>query len=74
MGLSLSIVHMLGIFSQSWITRHITHMSQAVAKKKWHILDDLFIEAMNLHLVFSKCLATGILFLWNFYGRKKIIF
>jgi putative flippase GtrA len=34
----------------------------------------LFIEAMNLHLVFAKCLATGILFLWNFYGRKKIIF
>ena len=34
----------------------------------------LFIEAMNLHLVFSKCLATGILFFWNFYGRKKIIF
>ena len=34
----------------------------------------LFIEAMNLHLVFAKCLATCILFLWNFYGRKKIIF
>ena len=45
MGLSLSIVHMLGIFSQSWITRHITHMSQAVAKKKWHILDDIFKKA-----------------------------
>ena len=34
----------------------------------------LFIEAMKLHLVFSKCIATGILFLWNFYGRKKLIF
>lgn len=34
----------------------------------------LFIEAMHLNLVFAKCLTTGILFFWNFYGRKKIIF
>jgi O-antigen/teichoic acid export membrane protein len=45
MGLSLSIVHMLGIFSQSWITRHITHMSHAAAKKNWLILDDIFKKA-----------------------------
>jgi putative flippase GtrA len=34
----------------------------------------LFIEKMNLHLVISKCLTTGMLFLWNYYGRKKFVF
>ena len=33
-----------------------------------------FIEVIDLHLVSSKCLATGILFLWNYYGRKRFIF
>jgi putative flippase GtrA len=34
----------------------------------------LCIETMHLHLVVSKCLTTGILFLWNYYGRKRFIF
>jgi len=42
MGLSLTIAHMIGILSQSWITRRVPMMSQAVAKKEWHILDNLF--------------------------------
>ena len=33
-----------------------------------------FIEVIDLHLVFSKFLATGILFLWNYYGRKRFVF
>jgi O-antigen/teichoic acid export membrane protein len=42
MGISLTIAHMLGILSQSWMTRRVPHMSQAAAKKDWQILDDLF--------------------------------
>ena len=42
MGLSLTIAHMLGLLSQSWFTRRVPYMSQAAAKKEWHILDDLF--------------------------------
>jgi hypothetical protein len=42
MGLSLTIAHMLGLLSQSWITRRVPYMSQAAAKKEWQILDDLF--------------------------------
>lgn len=34
----------------------------------------LFIEKMNIHLVISKCLTTGMLFLWNYFGRKRFIF
>ena len=34
----------------------------------------IFIEKMNLHLVISKCLTTGMLFLWNYYGRRIFIF
>jgi putative flippase GtrA len=34
----------------------------------------LFIEKINLDLIISKCLTISLLFLWNYYGRKKIIF
>jgi putative flippase GtrA len=34
----------------------------------------LFIEKINLDLFLSKCLATSLIFLWNYYGRKKFIF
>jgi len=34
----------------------------------------LFIDKMNLHIVLSKCLATILLFLWNYFGRKKFVF
>jgi hypothetical protein len=42
MGLSLTIVHMLGIVSQSWIARRVPMMSQAVVRREWDILDNLF--------------------------------
>ena len=34
----------------------------------------IFIEKLNVNLVIAKCITTSILFLWNYYGRKKIIF
>jgi putative flippase GtrA len=34
----------------------------------------LFIEKMNIHIITSKCLSTSLLFLWNYYGRKRLIF
>jgi putative flippase GtrA len=34
----------------------------------------LFIEKIHLHLIISKCLTTGMLFLWNYYGRKRFVF
>ncbi len=34
----------------------------------------LFIEKMNINLIISKCLTTSILFLWNYFGRKRFIF
>jgi len=32
------------------------------------------IELFNLHLIFSKIIATGVVFFWNYYGRSKFIF
>jgi hypothetical protein len=67
MGLSLTIAHMLGILSQSWITRRVPHMSQAAAKKEWHILDDLFkkdfVRSMFVFLlgVFLIMIAHGVI-------------
>ena len=34
----------------------------------------LFIEKMNIHLLISKCLTTSLLFLLNYFGRKRFIF
>jgi putative flippase GtrA len=32
------------------------------------------IEWLHIQLIFSKILATGIVFFWNYLGRKKFIF
>jgi hypothetical protein len=42
MGLTLSIAHMIGIFSQSWMVRHIPEMGKSVARKDLATLDRLF--------------------------------
>ncbi|CAM8435109.1 GtrA family protein [Candidatus Methylopumilus universalis] len=34
----------------------------------------LLIEKMSINLVISKCITMGMLFLWNYYGRKIFIF
>lgn len=84
MGLSLTITHMLGLLSQSWITRRVPFMSRAAAKKEWHILDDLFkkdfmrsIIAFNLcaillligHKIISQSIYVNrVLDFWPFLG------
>ena len=42
MGLSLALVHMLGIVAQSPITRHVPSMAQAVALQDWQSFDTVF--------------------------------
>ena len=32
------------------------------------------IEMLGWHLIFSKIVATGIVFFWNYYGRSKFVF
>lgn len=34
----------------------------------------IFIEKFSLNIIFSKITASGFVFLWNFYGRRKFIF
>jgi putative flippase GtrA len=34
----------------------------------------LAIEILGWHLIFSKIVATGVVFFWNYYGRSKFIF
>ena len=34
----------------------------------------LLIEKISINLVISKCITMGMLFLWNYYGRKIFIF
>jgi len=61
MGLSLTIVHMLGILSQSWITRRIPTMTQAVAKREWRLLDGLFKKELMRSLIVFVLGATILL-------------
>jgi putative flippase GtrA len=32
------------------------------------------IEIFEWHLILSKVIATGVVFLWNYYGRSKFVF
>lgn len=34
----------------------------------------LAIEIFGWHLIFSKIVATGAVFFWNYYGRSKFVF
>ena len=38
------------------------------------ILLYLFIEKLNVHLVTAKIITTAMLFLWNYFGRNKLVF
>jgi hypothetical protein len=41
-GLSLTVVNMLALVSQSWLLRRVPGMAQAAATRDWHRLDRLF--------------------------------
>lgn len=41
-GLSLTIAHMVGVFSQSWFTQSVPEMARIVVEKKWSKLSSLF--------------------------------
>ena len=32
------------------------------------------IEILGWHLIFSKIVATGVVFFWNYFGRSKFVF
>lgn len=34
----------------------------------------LTIELFGWHLIFSKCVATGCVFFWNYFGRRRFVF
>ena len=61
-GLTLTIAHMIGIFSQSWIARDIPLMSMAVARKDWVALNTIFINNLrSMIIVFLGCSAILLL-------------
>jgi hypothetical protein len=51
MGLSLTLAHMVGIVAQSWLTREVPAMSQAVAKQEWQLFDAIFAREFRRSLV-----------------------
>lgn len=71
MGLTLSIAHMIGIFSQSWIARHIPEMGMLVARKDLATLDRLFYVDLK-HVVFIYFL--GALIVLSFYKIASYTF
>lgn len=89
MGLSLTITNMIAIVAQSWIAQRVPALSQAVAKKEWHILDHLFRKdlrhslivffagasmVMVVHyLVSQTSYITRVLPFWSFVGLLGFI-
>lgn len=41
-GLSLTVAHMVGVFSQSWFTQSVPEMARIVVEKEWSKLSSLF--------------------------------
>lgn len=54
MGLSLTVVNMLGLVAQSWVARHVPAMGMAAARKDWSSLDQLFAKDFK-----ASCLVYG---------------
>ena len=90
MGLSLTLAHMLGIVAQSWIARRVPMMSQAVARREWHLFDTIFrqdlLHSILIFLLGMLVLILGYQFLvgtkyverllpfWQFVGLLGFVF
>jgi len=90
MGLTLSIAHMIGIFSQSWLARHIPKMVMSVALKNLVVLDRLFfidlrymvfiyflgiIFALSIYKILSnEFYIDRLLPFWQFFGLLVFVF
>lgn len=90
MGLTLSIAHMIGIFSQSWMARHIPEMGMSVARKDLVTLNRLFYVDLR-HIIFIYFLGASIVLsfyefasntpyidrllpFWQFFGLLIFVF
>lgn len=90
MGLSLALANMLGIFSLSWVTRHVPLMAQAVVERKFDVLDRVFrrdfLFSLGFYLFAAIMLCTGrfllksteydvrVLAFWPFVGLVLVAF
>jgi hypothetical protein len=59
MGLSLTVVNMLGLLSHSFITQRIPAMAHAVGRQDWYSLDCNFKRDITLSI--SSCMGGGII-------------
>jgi hypothetical protein len=73
MGLSLTITRMLGIISQSWITRHVPSMAQSVVRREWHILDSLFKKDFTYSMVIFILGTFGIILSYNLLENSRYV-
>jgi len=56
-------VEVLGVFAISTLALLVNQVVLYIA-----------IEQLGWHLIFSKVVATGAVFFWNYFGRSKLIF
>ena len=90
MGFTLTVAHMIGILSQSWITRHVPTMSAAARRSDWNSLDKLFfsdLKYMSAIFFLAACIVLGMygifshteyinrfLPFWQFLGLLVFVF
>lgn len=60
-GLSLAVVNTLGLVCQSWFTRHVPLMAQAVASKDWKRFDEVFRQDLVQSSIVFACGAFVLL-------------
>jgi hypothetical protein len=75
MGLSLTASNMLGLLSQSWITRHVPAMAAAASTRQWDQFDSIFARDLFLSCVAflagaaALCLLHQMLGITSYAGR-----
>jgi len=73
-GLCLAVAHTVGILSQSWITRNVPKMSQAVANKDWDLFDRIFRRDFIFSLFFfiTTSLALIKFYIWAIETKYSV--
>jgi hypothetical protein len=77
MGVTLTIVNMIGVLAQSWISNQIPAMGNAVALKNWKVFENLFLHNFFKSIAFytasiSILIGAYLIFLPNDFKSRLL--
>jgi hypothetical protein len=72
-GLSLAVVNTLGLVCQSWFTRHVPLMAQAVVSRDWKRFDDVFFQDLVQSIAVFATGAFALLAGYQLFIRSPLV-